>query len=122
MMNKGLSVALVSLLTLAVSGCSSQQLHDIGLPNPPINRYPENMTDTQLCEVATGNRATNQTVVALEGEMFRRRITLPQCHQRLRELYLTQWWASFSKEGTQSDDNATEPTPLPAIEPAVESH
>ncbi|MCW8347156.1 hypothetical protein MD535_14215 [Vibrio sp. ZSDZ65] len=108
--------ALISLAVMSLTACSSHQMNQLGLRSSSVNTYPNNMDTVELCEVANGYRATNQTAVSVDSEVWRRQLSNEQCESIVRELYMSRFIRSLSNTTVTpaNESNTPHPTPLPA--------
>ncbi|MCL9775241.1 hypothetical protein [Vibrio methylphosphonaticus] len=111
-----LSMAISSVAILSLTACSSHQMNQLGLRSSSVNTYPNNMGTVELCEVANGYRATNQTAVSVDSEVWRRKLSNEQCDNIVKELYMSHFIRSLSNTTvTPANKPSTPyPTPLPA--------
>lgn len=107
------SKALLTILSLALSGCSSYQMNQLGFRSSPVNVYPNYMNTIELCEVANGYRPTNQTIVAVSSEQSKRSLTHDRCDDLVKELYFSRFIKSITITRPEKTEEPV-PTPLPA--------
>ncbi|MGF1749939.1 hypothetical protein [Vibrio cionasavignyae] len=110
------SLAVSSIAALSLTACSSHQMNQLGLRSSSVNTYPNNMDTIELCEVANGYRATNQTTVSVDSEVWRRQLSNEQCESIVKELYMSRFIRSLSNTTVTpgKESNTPHPTPLPA--------
>ncbi len=89
------------MCTVLVSGCSNQQLQTAGIGGATVNAYPQNMTNSQLCEIQIYGRPTTQTRVAVASEYTRRGLNGDYCERQYTKNTIVKWydrWLSSQPE------------------------
>jgi hypothetical protein len=105
--------ALLSFTLLIMTGCSSYQMNQLGLRSSSVNTYPNYMDTIELCEVANGYRATNQTRISVSSEQWKRNLTNERCDELVKELYFSRFIRSITISKPEEAAQPV-PTPLPA--------
>ncbi|MCK6262911.1 hypothetical protein KP803_06420 [Vibrio sp. ZSDE26] len=76
------------MMAIAIQGCSNQQASAVGMRKSTVTAYPQNMTNTQLCETLYYSRSSTQTKAAIGSEFNRRGLSRSQCDEQNKKLYL----------------------------------
>lgn len=83
------SVLLSTCIALSLIGCSSKQATQLGLGGGTVAKYPQYMSNAEICETYLYGRATTQTKVALASEWNKRKLSRKYCDKKYNEYYAT---------------------------------
>ncbi|HIF9196409.1 TPA: hypothetical protein ACX6PX_001648 [Photobacterium damselae] len=109
------SVLLSTCIALSLIGCSSKQAAQLGLGGGTVAKYPQYMSNAEICETYLYGRATTQTKVALASEWNKRKLNRKYCDKKYNEYYATKFakWVTGIKSEQDAVDAAA--TVLPAV-------
>ncbi|WP_413111337.1 hypothetical protein [Thaumasiovibrio sp. DFM-14] len=100
---------IVALCCLVLTACSSQQMNKVGLSGSTVNAYPQQMSDSELCEIQIYGRSTTQTRVAVAAEYSRRGLNGRYCERLYTSNALTKLYDRF----VASETKEAQPSLLP---------
>lgn len=81
-------MTLITLLLLNATGCTYNQSKSLGMNKSAVNKYPQKMSNIELCDTLYYRRSTNQTKIAITAEFNRRGLSRSWCENEMGLFYL----------------------------------